>query len=129
MSNNPQAPDWWQASDGKWYPPQSTEEFSKLPPPPGQPAASSSTTLILLVVGIVLVLLGAAAAFVLLNQQVGPGGLCGSMINRYDGGGSGPCWDELKAQAITAAVVGGVVAVAGLAFLGFGIRIGTKSGR
>ena len=22
MSDIPQAPDWWQASDGKWYPPQ-----------------------------------------------------------------------------------------------------------
>jgi hypothetical protein len=37
MSDTPQAPGWWQASDGKWYPPQSDQ--SAPPPPPGiQPA-------------------------------------------------------------------------------------------
>jgi hypothetical protein len=30
MSDTPQAPGWWQASDGKWYPPQSQQA----PPPP-----------------------------------------------------------------------------------------------
>lgn len=30
MSETAQGPGWWQASDGKWYPPQN------LPPPPGQ---------------------------------------------------------------------------------------------
>lgn len=29
MSDTQQGPDWWQASDGKWYPPE-----AKLPPPP-----------------------------------------------------------------------------------------------
>lgn len=29
MSDTPQGPGWWQASDGKWYPPQATQ------PPPG----------------------------------------------------------------------------------------------
>ena len=32
MSDNPLGPDWWLASDGKWYPPESRHE--PLPPPP-----------------------------------------------------------------------------------------------
>jgi hypothetical protein len=35
MSDVSQGPDWWIASDGKWYPPQSsTPELSNLPAPP-----------------------------------------------------------------------------------------------
>lgn len=34
MSDTPQSPDWWQASDGKWYPPQTHAGGpSALPPP------------------------------------------------------------------------------------------------
>jgi hypothetical protein len=33
MSDTPQGPDWWLASDGRWYPPS-----SRRPPPPPQPA-------------------------------------------------------------------------------------------
>jgi hypothetical protein len=33
MNDVPQGPGWWQASDGKWYPPAPP---STLPPPPGQ---------------------------------------------------------------------------------------------
>ncbi len=33
MSDSPQAPGWWQASDGRWYPPAGTP----VPPPPGSP--------------------------------------------------------------------------------------------
>ena len=29
MSDIPQAPDWWQASDGKWYPPQPGQALSR----------------------------------------------------------------------------------------------------
>ncbi len=32
MSDQPQGPDWWQASDGKWYPPQG--DAGATPPPP-----------------------------------------------------------------------------------------------
>lgn len=35
MSDRPQGDDWWLASDGKWYPPQSR---SMAPPPPQEPA-------------------------------------------------------------------------------------------
>ena len=35
MSDTQQAPDWWQASDGKWYPPQ--PPTAPPPPPPGVP--------------------------------------------------------------------------------------------
>lgn len=36
MSDVPEAPGWWQASDGKWYPP---EQFSGSVPPPQAPPA------------------------------------------------------------------------------------------
>jgi hypothetical protein len=43
MSNAPQGPGWWQASDGNWYPPQQTASYAPPPPPapsgpPGYPA-------------------------------------------------------------------------------------------
>lgn len=36
MSDAPQSPGWWQASDGKWYPPETHPDYqrSTLPPPP-----------------------------------------------------------------------------------------------
>jgi hypothetical protein len=40
MSDTPQGPDWYQASDGRWYPPQPA---STPPPPPGAPAYPTST--------------------------------------------------------------------------------------
>lgn len=36
MSDTQQGPDWWMASDGKWYPPQSAPAPAT-PPPPGFP--------------------------------------------------------------------------------------------
>ena len=33
MSQQPQGPGWWQASDGRWYPPQPPPQFG----PPGAP--------------------------------------------------------------------------------------------
>lgn len=39
MSDASQGPGWWQASDGKWYPPQN-------PPPPPQPAKKEKTGLL-----------------------------------------------------------------------------------
>lgn len=29
-------PGWWQASDGKWYPPHQNPKRRRLPPPPGK---------------------------------------------------------------------------------------------
>jgi hypothetical protein len=34
MSDAPQGPDWWLASDGKWYPPSSAPHAAMPPPPP-----------------------------------------------------------------------------------------------
>ncbi len=34
MSDTPQGPGWWLASDGRWYPPQTT---TQVPPPPASP--------------------------------------------------------------------------------------------
>ena len=39
MSDTPQTPEWWQASDGKWYPPESKPPSLAKPPPAGPPAA------------------------------------------------------------------------------------------
>jgi hypothetical protein len=39
MSNAPQGPGWWQASDGNWYPPQQQAGYA--PPPPGPPSWSA----------------------------------------------------------------------------------------
>jgi hypothetical protein len=41
MSDVPQGPGWWQASDLKWYPPQESSDYlATLPPPPGQQSPS-----------------------------------------------------------------------------------------
>jgi hypothetical protein len=37
MSDAPQGPGWWQASDGKWYPPEQAPAGSTPPPGPGAP--------------------------------------------------------------------------------------------
>ena len=39
MSDAPQGPGWWQASDGKWYPPSASPAYA--PPPYGLPTAST----------------------------------------------------------------------------------------
>ncbi len=39
MSNAPQGPGWWQASDGNWYPPQQQPGYAAPPPPPPASAA------------------------------------------------------------------------------------------
>lgn len=42
MSNTPQGPGWWIASDGKWYPPEQ-RPAAPPPPPPVAPAAGAGT--------------------------------------------------------------------------------------
>ena len=41
MSDTPQGPNWWQASDGKWYPPEAHPSASTPPPPPLAPFLSA----------------------------------------------------------------------------------------
>lgn len=41
MSDASQGAGWWQASDGKWYPPESRPDAAPPPPPPSAPTASS----------------------------------------------------------------------------------------
>jgi hypothetical protein len=44
MSDVPQGPGWWQASDLKWYPPQESSDYlATLPSPPGQLSPSPAT--------------------------------------------------------------------------------------
>lgn len=49
MSDAQQGPDWWMASDGKWYPPEQApavppvSEWSSTAPPPGPPPSSGSS--------------------------------------------------------------------------------------
>lgn len=73
MSTTQPSPDWWQASDGLWYPPQSAPGAT--PPPPafpvaGQPASSGrgkGCLLGCLAVLAVLVVVGGVAAFFLIR--------------------------------------------------------------
>ena len=44
MSDTPQGPDWWMASDGRWYPPQQHANFPPPPPPTGPGNAVWSTS-------------------------------------------------------------------------------------
>lgn len=37
MTDTSQGPGWWQASDGKWYPPESHPNYRPPPPPPPKP--------------------------------------------------------------------------------------------
>lgn len=75
MSDVSQGPGWWQASDGRWYPPQPAAPAAPPPPPPGPPpvpqwggppAAKPSNRGCLIALGIVggLVLLGIVAVVV-----------------------------------------------------------------
>jgi hypothetical protein len=41
MSNAPQGPGWWQASDGNWYPPQQSAGYTPPPPPPSWSAPAA----------------------------------------------------------------------------------------
>ena len=71
MSDTPQGPGWWQASDGKWYPPQSAPTAAPPPPPspvygtppqpqwtppPAKKGGNKGCLIALAVVGVVLVL-------------------------------------------------------------------------
>ncbi len=71
MSDAQQGPEWWQASDGKWYPPEQAppvppaSEWAPTPTPPGPPPSSSSgskTGLIVAAVIFGLILLGGGIA-------------------------------------------------------------------
>lgn len=42
MSDTPQGPGWWLASDGRWYPPQNAP--AQIPPPPGAPSLGGIPT-------------------------------------------------------------------------------------
>lgn len=42
MSNVPNGPGWWQASDGKWYPPE-LHPANAAPPPPSEPGTAPSS--------------------------------------------------------------------------------------
>ena len=78
MSDIQQAPDWWQASDGKWYPPQSQ---TLPPPPPGaypaqQPVAPAKKSnkgcliAVLVVFGLfALLVVGAVVAITILGNE------------------------------------------------------------
>lgn len=77
MSDVSQGPGWWQASDGRWYPPQPAAPAPPPPPPPGPPPqwggppagppkSSNRGCLIALAIVGALVVLGGIAATVLI---------------------------------------------------------------
>ena len=60
MSETPQGPGWWQASDGRWYPPHTHPSYQPPPaqvPPPAQPRAKSGVPKGLIIVGAIVVTL------------------------------------------------------------------------
>src|SRR5262245_23497511 len=63
MSEYSQGEGWWQASDGKWYPP---ELHPSVPAPTQLPPQKSSNnwTIIAMVIGVVVVLAGLAVVFI-----------------------------------------------------------------
>ena len=66
MSDGPQGPGWWQASDGRWYPPQGPQPAPGGPPPPnaygyGVPASGSYGTNTKATVSLVLGIAGLVA--------------------------------------------------------------------
>ncbi|MBK5223528.1 MAG: hypothetical protein JJE52_11775 [Acidimicrobiia bacterium] len=70
MSDVSNGPDWWLASDGKWYPPQSV---STAPPPPPTPAAPTPVGNGMAVAGLVLGVIAVALAIlgmVIIDQAV-----------------------------------------------------------
>lgn len=68
MSDASQGPGWWQASDGKWYPPQSNPSYSPTAPLPTAPSAKpprpwfKKKRFIIPVALVVLIVIGAAAS-------------------------------------------------------------------
>jgi Tfp pilus assembly major pilin PilA len=44
MSDQPQGPGWWQASDHKWYPPEKHATYAAPPSPPGTPTQPPTAT-------------------------------------------------------------------------------------
>ncbi len=126
MSDTQQGPDWWLASDGKWYPPTSTPASTPaLPPPPnsGVPSApylpyqqfaapqTSGKATAILVLGIVsLVLmcaygLGLIPAIVALAMAPGAKREIAASGGRIQGDG------QVKAGVVCSWVTVGIVAV------------------
>lgn len=74
MSETPQAPDWWQASDGKWYPPQPPLAPPPPPPMPTTPNKSGKGCLIAVLVAFglfALLIVGMIAAVTFLGNRAG----------------------------------------------------------
>ena len=73
MSDIQQAPDWWQASDGKWYPPQGAGAAPPIPPPPAAPVKKSNKGCLiaaLVALGLfALLTVGAVAVIALLGNE------------------------------------------------------------
>lgn len=62
MTDHPEGPGWWVASDGKWYPPETHPNYQPLPPPPpttrGPTASGIGTPRLAAIIGSGAVLLG-----------------------------------------------------------------------
>ena len=68
MSDTAQGPGWWQASDGRWYPPQ---EMQAPPPPPAAPptAGKATATLVLGIISFVVCPILPAIAALIVGAQ------------------------------------------------------------
>jgi hypothetical protein len=128
MSDTPTAPEWWQASDGRWYPPPH-------PAAPAAPAGGTATAttvapaahrsgswLMIVALGAVLVVAGVVITYLALNSSVGPAGYCGT----GPGGLEGSC-DQLRNLSMKAVLTGGGLGVVGLVTVGIGFVVRSRS--
>lgn len=103
MSDTPRGPDWWQASDGAWYPPNMTEA-SLRQPDPAEPTDGEPPYLALIyrrVHGVAVLLLTTVIGATL--------AAFGSTLTEESRGG-----EELTSQGSSLVTAGGIVALVGV---------------
>lgn len=144
MSDTPTAPDWWQASDGRWYPPPhpgppgtaaatggGTATMTAAPPAAaaaGAPARTAGRSwLVVVVLGAVLVLAGVIITYQMLSTTMGPAGMCGSVLDSLEVDRVGPCRQLIESQSLKAGLTGGGLAVVGLITAGVGFVLRSRT--
>ncbi len=122
MSDTSQGPGWWQASDDRWYPPDSHPNYRPPPPAPSmiedRPASRHAWWLV--VIGMVFAAFSIARLFLDLSATaLGTSVSCGNVVNWLSNNPHPPSPLEsvCGAQLHNATVEGIVAAIVGLALL------------
>lgn len=123
MSQQPQGPGWWQASDGRWYPPQPpgpqfapTQQYG---PPPQAPQSRNRGCVIAAVVAVVVVLAGIGVAGYLVYRAVSAVGDIAGGVGTF---GDAKCPTEQDVSSIVGSQVdlvvsGNLVIAAGCSYM------------